>query len=802
MHRALILFMITLTAFSVSAAELVRDGQPLSEIVISDKPLTSVKTAADELQKYIKKMSGAELRIVNKPTGKIPVYVGKSEHTDKLGIKVEDIRYDGFKIIVKDEYVVLLGVDQQRLSIPRGNDKFGVHAAVQKSWEEYTGHKWAYPMNIRDPRLSNPGLGFSALDATGTLYAVYDFLESLGMRWFMPMEDIGVVVPELKNIKVSSCELKKEPQMASRFILLLYGENPAEFLWFKYLRQGGAFDQDAEHSSMNITSLQQERPELIAYSGGNPITVGKNTFLPRLSSPQLREELAEYLIKTSDAYPELTSMPIGQPDGWCMLDDRDLAAGWDKKDEGNWGRFSDYSWDFILDVASKVRKQRPDVKFNTMSYGYAKNPPKSIDRIPADIAIYFTQNSTMWQMPAVAGELALREEWFKKAPNSDFFIYDYSLYHSHINPGVPIPVVFTATLEKNFKSLPARCKGTYFEISYSYSPTRKYKDVITGFPGINHLMIYLHCKFAWDKNLDMKAVLQDYYEKFYGPAKSEMQEFFEYSETVWMRPDSRQISAFSGFLKPADVPKYFEILDRAKAKAGDSIYGKRIEFIAEEIAPLKKLFSELKRTGPYVRLRKMDIPSEVDGELTKPFWTNNYPGENVGLRDFATGVAPDINATAVAFRWLTDSSLLIGVTCYERRMDSIKATSPETARDDQSIYNDDNIEVHLETPEGYNAVIVVNPNGAVRDVCTTPNPADVAEAWNVEKVAVRKLADRWTVEIKVKGIGDMPTKSYPWGVNVFRQRLAGGEFEGYAISPTGTGGFLNAPTKMGNLYGP
>jgi hypothetical protein len=153
----------------------------------------------------------------------------------------------------------------------------------------------------------------------------------------------------------------------------------------------------------------------------------------------------------------------------------------------------------------------------------------------------------------------------------------------------------------------------------------------------------------------------------------------------------------------------------------------------------------------------------------------------------------------VDFRWLPDSSLLVGITCYERRMSGLQANTPASLKDEQTIYKDDTVEVHLETPAGYRAVIVVNPNAAVRDTCVTPDVAEVPEAWNVEQVAVRKLEDRWSVEIKVKGIGNMPTKAYPWGVNVFRQRRAGGTLEAYALSPTGKG-FISAPGKMGNLY--
>ncbi|MFA7160923.1 MAG: hypothetical protein WC299_16625, partial [Kiritimatiellia bacterium] len=362
---------------------------------------------------------------------------------------------------------------------------------------------------------------------------------------------------------------------------------------------------------------------------------------------------------------------------------------------------------------------------------------------------------------------------------------------------VPVPAVFTPLMARNFAEMTDRFVGIYTELSWG-NPAKN-NNVLVGLPGINHLMIYLHSRFTWDRNLDMQATLADYYEKFYGPARKEMREFFEYAEEVWLRPEPREITAFSGFLKPADVPKYFEILERARAKAGDTIYGRRIDFIAKEIEPMKNLFSELKRTGPYVRLRKMKAATGIDGDLDKPFWASNFPDEKVWLKDCVTGVAPDINRTSVAFRWLPDDYLLVGITCFERRMDSLKANTAATARDEHSIYNDDNIELHLETPEGYRAVIVVNPNGSVRDTCATADAADVPEAWSIEQAAVKKLSDRWTVEIKVKVPGTMPTKPYPWGVNVFRQRLAGGEPEFYALSPTG-GGFLNAPTKMGNLY--
>ena len=82
------------------------------------------------------------------------------------------------------------------------------------------GGKWVFPFNLRDPRNVSQELGFSYQDATGSLYAVYEFLERLGLRWFMPVADLGEVVPEHRDIAIAPMDLKREPCFASRWLFL------------------------------------------------------------------------------------------------------------------------------------------------------------------------------------------------------------------------------------------------------------------------------------------------------------------------------------------------------------------------------------------------------------------------------------------------------------------------------------------------------------------------------------------------------------------------------------------------------
>ncbi len=67
-------------------------------------------------------------------------------------------------------------------------------------------------------------------------------------------------------------------------------------------------------------------------------------------------------------------------------------------------------------------------------------------------------------------------------------------------------------------------------------------------------------------------------------------------------------------------------------------------------------------------------------------------------------------------------------------------------------------------------------------------------------MAVKKYPDRWTVEVQIdaKSIsGERPIPSFPWGVNICRQRMAGNTPEGYMLSPSGTN--FKDMKCMGNL---
>jgi hypothetical protein len=193
--------------------------------------------------------------------------------------------------------------------------------------------------------------------------------------------------------------------------------------------------------------------------------------------------------------------------------------------------------------------------------------------------------------------------------------------------------------------------------------------------------------------------------------------------------------------------------------------------------------------------------AKIDGDLTKPFWLDRpYSADSFyKLRDIVTGEYPQHLNTSVSFRWLADNSaLVVGIECLEPKMDRVRESCKD--RDSTGIYANDNVEIMLETPQGIRPKIVVNPAGTVLDECITTNLADLASFYTVNNVAIKKYPDRWTVELQIdtKPIsGERPTSSFPWGVQVNRQRLAGNTPEFYMLSPSGTN--FKDLKCMGNL---
>ena len=792
-----------LSSFARADVDLVRDGKPLADIVLETNALSSVSLAASDLQEYIEKISGAKLAITNLPSPDVKnhIYVGPSEHVKKLGVTVDDLKPEGFKIIAKDNYIVLIGRDEQRP--PAKYPRRGPEAEkAKKEWREFCGDQ-SDPPGGGGLGSFNKQLGFDVYDATATFYAATEFLEQLGVRWYHPYED-GTVVPNAKNITVPEQNLKREPKFPHRqFTFYRTMELDAEGVkWFKRLKFGSTFEYyNHGHATRDILTPDQEKihPEFYAIANGKRIPGRGNDGVPRLMSPEFRKGSINYMNKSLEAYPKSLTFCLGMPDGFTEIDDRD-AKVWDRPDRGYGGKFSDYVWDYWLFAAKELKKSHPDKYFTCFSYTTYAEPPSQVDKLPDNVALAMLYGVSISMLPEYKYYKAIREKWLSILTSKKLFIYEHLLFY---RKGAPTcPVFYPKMLQEEMRYLNGICEGKHAEIM----PWKKDGKDRLAYPGLTHMLHYLQGKLYWDPDLDLKKLYDEYYELYFGPAKAQMKEFYEFAEEVWTRPETRSITIVGGFLKEKDVDRYFDLLKRARDKAGqDSVYDRRIAEIEGEMEPLKKLFSNLQRTGPEFRCYEAKGAVQIDGNLDKPLW-NDASLVWYTMAELVTGQPiPSMNSTRVAFRLTPDkSALIIGVKCMESKMDNILAKT--TGADDFGIFNDDIVEIYIETPERSFFKIAVNPNGSVWDECrdsTIVERDTLPLLWNPGvKAAVKKEKDSWSVEIMIptKDFGSLgPRKPYPWGINVCRARHAGGEAEVSAISPTGQRLFA-VLTKLGNLY--
>ncbi len=193
-----------------------------------------------------------------------------------------------------------------------------------------------------------------------------------------------------------------------------------------------------------------------------------------------------------------------------------------------------------------------------------------------------------------------------------------------------------------------------------------------------------------------------------------MKEFHEFAEAVWCRQESRSVTQYTGFLKQADIDKYFEILARARVKAGkDTVYDKRIAAMEVAYQPLKTFFQEQQRKGPDVRACNVPNDMPIDGDVEKSKYKDGW----FELRDKGTGNAIQSNRTEVCIAMSEDrTALYVAAVCHENKMDKIKSLTK--LNDTSGIYDDDVIEVYINSPERNYFKIAVNPNGAIWDEST------------------------------------------------------------------------------------
>ena len=816
-----------LLSFSVRALDIVREGKPQAEIIVAADAHEGEKRAAEDLALFIRKMTGAQLKIVNAPTGSANrLFVGENKFTRALGYKLPSFKNSGYDILIAKDYAVLAGKMKTGkpfpYSIPTPDVLYmrdgkrkpaNFPSPETKKWWDYIGNNQYFTLQHVDNGFSRyiPSLKIYYLDDVGPWYAVSALLEKAGIRFYAPYED-GTIIPEKKNLSFPAGRTTREAAFGHRNLHSTpIHRSPAEgVLWIKRLMGGTCLPSIFQHTSYAIfwNFLQREKhPEMFAYKAPGELHDGYPSIeagYPRFGSKAFRDACVLFCRKIFDASPDLTAICIGTPDSTIKIDYRDLEVYKKKwKTEDLFQIRANMLWETSVYVAKELKKSHPDKIFfhwkhysNLMPTNLSKDDPDNIV-----VPLIMQPQSGEWVLNH--SETSVKKEhfpWLKLNHGHKTIYWDYFLSTDwrHVPP---YPVFYTRALQKQTRFIQPYCDGKFIEV-----PTeKKYikKGELARWNVLQHLMMYVQLKLFWDPDLDMNALLEEYYKLYFGPAAAEMKEFHEFAEAVWSRQESRSVTASSGFLKEPDVKKYFDILERARKKTQPgSVYERRITNITRKLEPLKKLFASLKRSGPSFRVNTLRKPIDLKVPLKKTFRIMHQFADN------RTGEKLNFNSTHAAIGLSQDGKqLYVGVVCYENRMNELKAGCRKN--DSNNIWRDDRLEIFLDTPGRSYFHIVVNTNGAVLDRSTDQTIVardTLPILWNPDiKTTIRKYDDRWEalICIPTKDFGGKkPSKQFAWGLDIFRTRMAGANNRTptvSALAPVGPGAFARQQ-RWGIIY--
>jgi len=592
-----VLFLILNNSFGIT---LVENGEPKAIIIINKESSGVITYAAAELQTYLEKISGAKLpiiRIDNEKTSEIEnltssknlILLGENILTQKMGFSTKEFKPDGFRIITKDNFLIIIGKDDILFDI--NFDKIPASA--------------------------------------GTLYGVYRLLEELGVRWFYPSE-LGEVIPKKKNIILNNLDIEDAPYFPYRFA---YGN----FSWLRKVGYGGDRDPWATRHTFDVSwhtlpsrwrkswweQYSKTNPEYFCINEKGEIFNHIAFHHPGVID-KIVQEAKEYfqsdkpdgkksyfLVIPNDYFMKICSCPVCQ----SKVDYTREERGW----------YSDYVGEAVVKVAEKLEKKFPGRYIVYCAYERYQLPPKKIEKLPSNVVLLFTKHraSSNWSKDKTKVYSTIKD-WQKLKPESIYFC-EYYTFGKRI-----LPLFIPHRIAEDIKSLK----------KISETSEIKIKGEMHFVEGVSersswwfHLNEYITGKLLWNPDLDIDKLLDDYYQNFYGPASTPMKKFFSRIEEIYESEPERtlytieHINELDGYIKEAIT------------KAKGTIYAERVEFINKGFEPIRAMKEKIEesKSEKLADLGTKDLVlyysfDEGKGEIVQNHVENKFAGKIYGAK--------------------------------------------------------------------------------------------------------------------------------------------------------------------------
>ncbi len=483
------LLILTLTA-STSAYALgggapqfiTKHGTACCSILLPNDATPGEEFAAKELKDHIRQIAGVELR-------QIP----ESQYTASLGPCISIGRTSLSRKYVTDEQISALGDDGYKTFSKDGNAFF------------VGGRK------------------------RGSMHAVYQFLESIGVRWYSPEY---TVIPKIADIRLPTKPIDYVPKLYYRD---QWWNNGATNEWLARMRVNGSNGQDHRlpeamggsvvtmhgcHSYADLVPAGEifaKHPDWFALREDGKRSPGELC----LTNPELREFVARKVLAELKASPvQVDYFWVSQNDGGgpgCSCEKctaERLAHGGKDAWSANTISLTNY-------VADAVKPEFPKVRIKTLAYNYTTTAPKNMtasDNVLVEICGNFG--------PGGDPHAKLVESWSEVARNISVYTYGGSNY----GYWWPYPNVWDVGMQYPW-ALKCGVKAFYIQGA-----------ALGRGSGLVDLRAYVTARLAWDPSRNVEKEISDFCDGFYGPGGKYIAEYenwySQYTKQRQMKVDS------------------------------------------------------------------------------------------------------------------------------------------------------------------------------------------------------------------------------------------------------------------------
>ena len=519
----LLLFYLATLSTAPGATTLAAKGKTAFRIVIPSDAIPAERYAAEELQRYLEKISGVHLLIVSDSERPVreEILLGNNTHLHKLAPDFAKLGTDGFALKADHHHLVIAG------GRPRG-----------------------------------------------TLNGVYTLLEeNLGVRWFTSELEMvpptnRVVLPVINQVRIPALEYRevfwtemmRDGDFAARHRL----NGPNCHLSAKH---GGAavvyFPFVHSMDSLVPPELYETHPEYF------PLIKGKrvNGYVQRcLSNPDVLKMSIARVRQWIKEHPDANIISVSQNDTgkWCQCEQ---CKAFDDEE----GTPAASMIRFVNAIAADLERDYPKIRIDTLAYQYTRKPPKSL-RPHRNVIIRLCSIECCFAHPLAScsseENRRFREDiiaWQPVAPK--LYIWDYTPNFGHYQQPFP-----------NFDAIQPNVQ---FFVQHGVQGLFEQGNYSGGGNGeLGPLRAYLLAKLLWNPDTDLRHHTEEFLKAYYGNASVQIQQYLDLLEAqvregkahAHIFDSSKAAYLNDGFLHSAD-----EILTRAETASQDDAVRFRVQ---------------------------------------------------------------------------------------------------------------------------------------------------------------------------------------------------------------------------------